>query len=53
MNITEKILQQGKALVRAIEALGTIEPTRPVEKAMVWLLLQAYRQRLRGIVEGQ
>ena len=49
--VTDRVLEQGKALVRAIEALETIEPTGPIESAMVWLLLQAYRRRLRGIVE--
>jgi hypothetical protein len=44
------VLRQGKALVRAIEALETIEPTGPLERAMVWVLLQAYQRRLRGIV---
>jgi hypothetical protein len=47
---TEKTLQQGQALVRAIEALETIEPTGPVERVQVWFLLQAYRRRLRAIV---
>jgi hypothetical protein len=49
--VTDRVLEQGKALVRAIEALETIEPTGPIESAMVWVLLQAYRRRLRGIVE--
>jgi hypothetical protein len=48
---TDRILERGKALVRAIEALETIQPTSPFERGMVWLLLQAYRRRLRGIVE--
>jgi hypothetical protein len=47
---TERILQQGKALVRAIEALETIEPTGPIERTMAALLLQAYRYRLRAVV---
>ena len=50
MDQTERILEQGKALVRAIEALDTIDPTGPLEQAMVWLLLKAYRRRLRAIV---
>jgi hypothetical protein len=29
---TDRILRQGKALVRAIEALGTIEPSGPIEQ---------------------
>lgn len=42
---------QGRALVRAIEAIGTIEPTGPFERALARLLLAAYKRRLRGIVE--
>ena len=55
MNIgerTERIIEQGQALVRAIEALDTIDPTGPVEEVLVWLLTKAYRRRLRGIVEA-
>ena len=44
------ILEQGKALVRASEALETIEPTGVTERKMVALLLQIYRRRLRAIV---
>jgi hypothetical protein len=47
---TEKILEQGQALVRAIEALEVIEPTGWVERSQVWLLLAAYRRRLRAII---
>lgn len=50
MDTTEKILQQGQALVRAIEALETIDHTGPIERAIVWFLLEAYRHRLRAIV---
>jgi hypothetical protein len=39
---TERILAQGKALVRAIEALGTIEPTGPFERAIAGLLQAAW-----------
>jgi hypothetical protein len=48
---TERILQQGQALVRAIEALETIEPTGPIEQVQVWCLLQAYRRRLMDLME--
>jgi hypothetical protein len=34
---TDRILRQGKASVRAIEALGTIQPTGPFERALVRL----------------
>ncbi len=33
--ITETVIEQGKALVRAIEAIGTIEPSGPLERALV------------------
>jgi hypothetical protein len=36
--------------VRAIEALETIEATGPIERVIIWVLLQAYRRRLRAIV---
>jgi hypothetical protein len=52
MEVAERILEQGKALVRAIEALETIEPTGPIERVQAWFLLQAYRRRLRAIVEA-
>ena len=47
---TERTLEQGKALVRAIEALETIEPSGPIESAITSLLLKAYRRRLRAMV---
>jgi hypothetical protein len=50
MTKTERMLEQGKALVRAIEALNTIEPTGPIERTMAALLLQTYQRRLRAIV---
>jgi hypothetical protein len=49
MTRTERILEQGHALVRAIDALEAVEPTGWLERSQVWLLLQAYR-RLRAIV---
>ena len=47
---TEHIMEQGKTLVRAIEALDTIEPTGPIEEVLVWILARVYKRRLRGIV---
>ena len=35
--------------LRAIEALGTIEPTGPIERALARLLLAGYKRRLRAI----
>ena len=48
--LTDRILRQGRALVRAIEAMGTIEPTNRLERKLTSLLLYLYKRRLRGIV---
>jgi len=48
--LTDRIIAQGRALVRAIEALGTIEPAGSIERALARLLLAGYKRRLRGIV---
>ena len=37
--------------MRAIEGLGTIEPTGSSERALVRLLAAAYKRRLRAIVD--
>jgi hypothetical protein len=34
--VAETVIEQGKALVRAIEAMGTIHPTGWFERAIVW-----------------
>jgi hypothetical protein len=47
---TDRVIAQGKALVRAIEALSTIEPTGWFERWQMRLLQAAYKQRLRVIV---
>jgi hypothetical protein len=47
---SERILEQGKALVRGIEALETIDPTASIERRMVALLLKTYRCRLGAIL---
>jgi len=47
---TDRIVAQSRALVRAIEALGTIEPSGPFERALACLLMAAYKRRLRAIV---
>jgi hypothetical protein len=52
VNKTERILEQGKALVRVVEALETIEPIGSIDRTMVVLLLQTYRHRLRAIVSS-
>ena len=48
--LTDRIIAQGKALVRAIEALGTIEPSSRLERKLAGLLLHLYKRRLRAIV---
>jgi len=48
----DRIITQGKAVVRAIEALGTIEPTGPTERVLAGLLLAGYKRRLRAIIEA-
>ena len=50
--LTNRIIAQGRALVRAIEAMGTIEPTNRLERKLAGLLLHLYKRRLRGIVEA-
>jgi len=49
--LTDRIISQGRALVRAIEALGAIEPTGPFEWARARLLMAAYKRRRRAIVK--
>ena len=41
---------EGKAPVRAIEALGTIQPTGSFERTLAHLLMAAYKRRLQAIV---
>jgi hypothetical protein len=41
-------LSQGRALLRTIEALGTIEPSGPFERALARLLIATYKRRLRA-----
>ena len=48
---TDRIIAQGKALVRAGEAPSPIEPSSPFERALARLPLAAYKRRLRAIVE--
>jgi hypothetical protein len=48
--LTDRILRQGCALVRAIEALGTIQPFGSFEHALARLLMAACKRRLRAIV---
>lgn len=47
---TDHIITQGRALVRAIEALETIEPSNDAERGSAHILVKAYRRRLRAII---
>ena len=47
----DHIIQQGRALVRAIEAFDTIESSGLFERLIAGLLLAAYKRRLRATVE--
>jgi len=47
---TDRIIAQGRALVRAIEALGKIESSRPFERELADLLRSACQRCLRYIV---
>ena len=49
--LTDRIIAQGRALVRVSEGLGTIELTGPFERALARLLMAAYKRRLRAIVK--
>jgi hypothetical protein len=46
---TNRIIEQGHALVRAVEALEAIEPSGWFERAIVWLLLATYGRRLEVV----
>ena len=48
--LTNRVISQDRALVRAIEALDTIQPSGPFERALARLLMAAYKRRLRAIV---
>jgi hypothetical protein len=49
--LTNRIITQGRTLARAVEALGTIDPGGPFERALARLLMVAYKRRLRSIVK--
>ena len=50
-DLTDRIISQGRALVRAIEALGTIGPSGPFERALARLLMAAYKRRVWAFVK--
>jgi hypothetical protein len=46
-----RVISQGRALVRAIEVLQELEPSGWFERALACLLLAGYRRRLERILE--
>jgi hypothetical protein len=46
---TNRIIRQGRALVKAIQGLSEVDPTDPVERPMIRMLLDCYKQRLQAI----
>ncbi len=50
VNPTDRIITQGRVLVQAIDALDTIEPRDPFERAVAELLQAAYERCLWAIV---
>ena len=46
----DRIIRQGRTLVRAIEGLSEVDPTRPIERLMIRMLLDSYKQRLQALV---
>ena len=48
--VTERGIEQGRALVHAIEGLRIIDPSGWFERAIAGLLLAAYRRRLKTII---
>jgi hypothetical protein len=51
-NPTDQIIAQGRALVRAIEAMDIIVPTSRFERWQTRLLQTAYKYRLREIIKA-
>jgi hypothetical protein len=44
LDLPDRLLTQGRALVRAIEALGTIQPSGPFERALARLLVAVQKR---------
>ncbi len=49
-DVTETAIEQGRAIVRAIEALGVIEPSGQFERLLAGILMAVYKRRLQGII---
>lgn len=47
-----RMLRRDGTRIRTTVAPEATEPTEAIEKAMLWLLPQAHRQRLRAIIEA-
>jgi hypothetical protein len=47
---TNRIIRQGRAFVKAIEGLSEVDPTGLVERLMIRMLLDSYKQRLDALV---
>lgn len=52
IELTNDVISCGPTFVCATKALGAIQPTGPFERALVCLLVPAYKCRLRAIVEA-
>ena len=46
----DRIIRQGRALVKAIEGLSEVDPGGPIERLMIRMLLDSYKQRLRALI---
>jgi hypothetical protein len=49
--IIDRIIRRGRVLVRAVDALGTIQPIGLFECVLTRLLVAAYKRRLLEIVK--
>jgi len=47
---TDRVIRQGRALVKAIEGLSEADPGGPIERLMIQMLLDSYKQRLQALV---
>lgn len=52
LEFTDHTIVHGRALVRAIEALGIVEFSDPFERAVAELFQAAYKRRLMEILEA-
>jgi hypothetical protein len=46
----DRIIRQGRALVKAIEGLSEVDPGGPIERLMIRMLLDSYKQRLDALI---